>query len=218
MTCDLDPYLQGHLFVPLLSHPGLGWFYVFSSFPPRPPPRPLPQQLLPLTSKLFQINLTYLAQRIYGSGEMYWLTFQWPWPKVTSVASISKNLLVCAIKWEPFIRSLQNVTALLPWSWASPDWILEKFCWKLLFWQNFFKNFGCVFSRSNTILAISQQWLVLLMWNKKEVHRLHVGYNIWPCTLTSLMTLTLDVSRSNFAIAVSQELLVWLIWNEKVVS
>ena len=46
--------------------------------------------------------LTYLAQRIYGSGEMYWLTFPWPRPKVTAVASISKNLLVCAIKWEPF--------------------------------------------------------------------------------------------------------------------
>ena len=50
---------------------------------------------------------------------------------------------------------------------------------------------------------------------QKEVHRLHVGYNMWPWPLTSLMTLTLDVSRSNFEIAVSQELLVWLIWNEK---
>ena len=25
-------------------------------------------------------NLRYLAQRIYGSGEMYWMTFPWPWP------------------------------------------------------------------------------------------------------------------------------------------
>ena len=56
------------------------------------------------------------------------------------------------------------------------------------------------------------------MWNKKEVHRLHVGYDMWPWHLTLLMTLTLDVSRSNLEIAVSQELLVWLIWNEKVVS
>ena len=78
-----------------LSHPGLGWLYIFSSFPW--PPRP--QKLIPLTSKPFELNLWYLAQRIYGSGKMYWMT--WPWPKVTAVASISKNLLVCAIKWEP---------------------------------------------------------------------------------------------------------------------
>ena len=94
----------------------------------------------------------------------------------------------------------------------------EKFCWKLLFWQIFFKKFGCVFSRSNTILAVSQEWLVRLMWNKKEMHQLDTGYNMWPWPLTSLMTLTLDVSRSNFDIALSQELLVWLMWNENEVS
>ena len=37
------------------------------------------------------LKLRYLAQRIYGSGEMYWMTFPWPWPKVTSVVSISKK-------------------------------------------------------------------------------------------------------------------------------
>ena len=63
-----------------LSHPGLGWLYVFSSFPPRPPPPPRPplQQLLPLLSKPFELNLRYLAQGIYGSGEIYWMTFPWP--------------------------------------------------------------------------------------------------------------------------------------------
>ena len=93
------------------------------------------KKLFPLTSKPFELNLWYLAQRIYGSGDMYWMTFPWPWPKVTAVASISKKWLVCAIKWEPLIGSLQNLTALLPKSW-------------LLIWQIFFKNFGCVFSRS----------------------------------------------------------------------
>ena len=86
-----------------LSHPCLGWLYAFSSFPPprplqRPPPRPPPQQLLPPMSKLFQLNLRYLAQRIYWSGEMYWMTFPWLWPKVKAVAWIGINLLVCAIK------------------------------------------------------------------------------------------------------------------------
>ena len=56
------------------------------------------------------------------------------------------------------------------------------------------------------------------MWNEKEVHRFNTVYNMWPWALTSLMTLTLDVSRSNFEIAVSQELLVWLMWNEEEVS
>ena len=80
------------------------------------------------------------------------------------------------------------------------------------------KNFGCVFSKLNTILTISQEWLVRLIWNEKEVHRLDTGYTMWPWTLASLMTLTLDVSRSNFEIAVSWELLVWLMWNEKEVT
>ena len=96
------------------------------------------------------------------------------------------------------------------------------------FWRNSVENcyFGkCFFyisdeffSRSNTILAISREWLVRLMWNEKEVHWLDTGYNMWPWPLTSLMTLTLDVSRSNFEIAPYPELLVWLMWNEKEVS
>ena len=131
-------YIFYHLKCPektlhFIKSPRCGVTYVFSSFPPRPPPprpppprprpppRPPPQQLLPLTSKPFQLNLRYLAQRIYGSGEMYWMTFPWPWPNYMDVASISKNLLVCVIKWELLIRSLQNVAALLPWSWLLPD-------------------------------------------------------------------------------------------------
>ena len=62
----------------------------------------------------FELDLRYLAQRICGSGEMYWVTFPWPWPKVTAVASISKNLFVCAIKWEPLIGLLQNMQHYCP--------------------------------------------------------------------------------------------------------
>ena len=40
-----------------------------------------------------------------------------PLTKATAMASISKNLLVYTIKWEPLIRSLQNVVTLWPYSW-----------------------------------------------------------------------------------------------------
>ena len=164
------------------SHPGLGWLYAFSSFPPRPPP-----QLLPLTSKPFQLNLRYLAQSIFGSGEMYWMTFPWPWPKVMAVTSISKNLhdkvritlritttrdsciaLVMVITWLDFGEVLLETV------------ILANFLYKFLM---------VFFARSNTILAmVSQEWLVRLMWKEKEVHRLDTEYNMWPWPLTSLMT------------------------------
>ena len=63
--------------------------------------------------------------------------------------------------------------------------------WENLFCQIFFENFGCVFSRSNTLLDISQEWLVRLMWNEKEVHRMDTGWTMWPWPLTWPMTLTL---------------------------
>ena len=81
------------------------------------------------------------------------VTFLWPWPKVTAVASISNNL---------------------------------------------FEKFRMCFVKVKHFLVISQEWLVRLMWNEKEMHRLDTGYNMWPWPLTSLMTLTLYVSRSNF--------------------
>ena len=103
-----------------LSHPSLGWLYVFCSFPPPRPPPP-PQRLLLLTSKPFQLHLRYLGQRKYRSGKMYWMTFWWPWPKVTAVTLINTNLLVCRIKWEPLIQSLQNLVTISLWSCLSPD-------------------------------------------------------------------------------------------------
>ena len=102
-----------------LSHPSLGWLYVFSLFPPpRPRPRRPPQWLLLLTSKRFELDLTYLGQRMYRSEKMYWMTFGWPWPKVMAVTLINTNLFVCRIKWELINQSLQNVAAIFIWSWS----------------------------------------------------------------------------------------------------
>ena len=78
---------------------------------------------------------------------------------------------------------------------------------EIIFWQIFFENLGCVFSRSNTLLDIYQEWLVRMMWNEKEVHWLDTGWTMWPWHLTSPRTWTFDFSSSNFKITVSEELL-----------
>ena len=62
-----------------LSHPSLGWLYVFSSFPPRHPHPPQPQWLSLLTSKPFELDLRYLGQRKYrrkgGASVGYWVNY-----------------------------------------------------------------------------------------------------------------------------------------------
>ena len=58
-----------------------------------PLPHPLPQRLLPLMSNPFVLSLRYLGQRRYWSGEMYWVTFLWPWPKAMAVALIKEMCL-----------------------------------------------------------------------------------------------------------------------------
>ena len=123
---DYNPTYQGQISWNgrgiIIKSPRSGVALCFQFVPPRPrPPRPRLQKLFPPTSKPFELNLWYSALTIYGSGEMYLITFPWPWPKVTAVALISKNLLVCVIKWEPLIESLQNIPYLLPWSWSLPD-------------------------------------------------------------------------------------------------
>ena len=190
----------------LLSHPGLGDFMLSVRFPPPPPPRPprLPQRLLPLTPKTFVPNLTYLGQRIYRFGEMYWMTFLWPWrswlwywfTKIHLSARWNKNL--SSNHYITWLIASSPLVMLITWL-DFGEILLETF------WRIFFKNFGCVFSRWNTPLVISQEWLVRLMWNEKKVHRLDSGYTMWPWSLTSHTTLTLNFSRSHFEIAVSQD-------------
>ena len=89
----------------IIKSPWPGVAYVFSLFLPRPPPCLPPLKLFPLTSKPFELNLSHLGQRLYKSGEMYGMTFPWPWRKVTAVAFSSKNLLARTLKWEPLITT-----------------------------------------------------------------------------------------------------------------
>ena len=117
----------------------------------------------------------------------------WLWHRLAKICLSVRTTHRITSKHSSFIALVMVIT----WSDVG-EGLLNTFIL-----TNFFKNFGCVFSRSNTILAISQEWLVRLMWNEKEVHWLDTGHNMWPWPLTSLMTLTLDVSRSNFEIALS---------------
>ena len=50
------------------------------------PLHPPLEKLLPLMSKPLELILRYLGQRIHRSGKMYWMTFPWPWLKVTAGA------------------------------------------------------------------------------------------------------------------------------------
>ena len=171
-----------------LSHPSLGWLYVFSSFPPPPP-----QWLLLITSKPFELDLRYLVQRKYGSGKMYWVTLT-----QGHGCDIDKQKFACL---QDKVRTTQQITTklcsyiplVMVITWLNFGGILLE----TLFLQNFLRS----------LMDISQEWLVRLMWNKKEVHWLDTGWTMWPWPLTSPMTLTFDFSRSNFKIAVSEELL-----------
>ena len=104
------------------------------------------------------------------------------------------------------VRTTQPITTKLS-NYVSLVMLIAglDFGWILL--EFFFVIFSLKISRSNTLLDISQEWLVRLMLNEKEVHWLDTGWTMWPWPLVSLMTLTFDFSRSNFKIAVPQDLL-----------
>ena len=65
----------------------------------------------------------------------------WPLVIITQGYICGTDLLVCTIKWEPLIQSLQNLIAISPWRCLLLDEILEKFCWKLFFGHFFFYIF-----------------------------------------------------------------------------
>ena len=101
----------------------------FISFQPLRPPL---QQILSLTSKPFVPNIRYLGKIKYTSGEIYRMTFPWPWSKVTVVTFINTH---------PFTTTISRYIPLSCW---IPAWILDKLCWKL-FWWIVFQNFRYIF-------------------------------------------------------------------------
>ena len=121
----------------LINSPQSGVTLCFQFVSAAASPPPLPQWLLLLMSKPFQLDLTYLGQRKYRSGKMYWVNFGWPWSKVTAVTLINKNLLACRIKWEPLNQSQQNLAAM---SLCHGHYLLRY--WRNSIWNIFFAKFS----------------------------------------------------------------------------
>ena len=119
----------------LLSHPGLGWIYIFSSFPRTPPP----QRPLPLTSKPFVLNLRYLGQRIYRYGGMYWSlhgldSMSWLWHRFTKYACLHDKVRTTypiTPKRDSFIAPVMLIT------WLDvKEVLLETVYWWFVFSLN----------------------------------------------------------------------------------
>ena len=113
---------------------------------------------------VYRLCLT-LGHRKYVSGD----DLPWPCPKVMAVVPINKNLLASGLqdkarttgpittKWVATFTFVIHITGL------DFEGILIAF---------FFLNFGFVYTRPNTLLAIFCECLFWLTWNKKEEHRL----------------------------------------------
>ena len=162
---------------------------------------------------------------------MYWMTFPWPWPKVTAVASISKNLLVCATKWANFLQKfwmcffkVQHYFGHIPGMVGRID-VKRKGsalvgCWvqyvTLTFDLTHDLDLGCfkVKFRNSSISRIVG--LIDVKWKGSEL----IWYRANCMTLPFDHTHDLDlgVSRSESEIALSQEWGSRLTMNEKDVS
>ena len=195
-----------------LSHPSLGWLYVFSSFPPPPL-----QWLFLLTSKSFELHLRYLGQRKYRSEKIYWITFGWPWPKVMAVTLINKNLLVCRIKWEPLNQSLQILVAIFLWSLVMfITWLdLGHILFETLFLANFLQKFWmCFFKLKHSIGHISG---MIGPIDVKRKGGASVGYWVNYVTLTFdlIHDLHLWFFKVKFQNSCIWGIIIWLMWNKK---
>ena len=84
--------------------------------------------------KLISSNHTWLT---YGSGNLFWHPFRWPWVKVTKLPKRNAIYIVPTVKWEPLLQSLDRYIPLIMLStWLHFGEILPKF----VFLSNFTLN------------------------------------------------------------------------------
>ena len=92
------------------------------------------------------------------------------------------QILVHAITFEQLFGFLSFLAQLLALTCRLPDYILV----------NFRRDLDLDFSRSNMEFAISQPKMVRLPRNEKQTYRLNSRAQMWPSSLTLVMTLTLN--------------------------
>ena len=195
--CMTDNYLLSfvmllhHWLLSLVSHPSLVWLSLFQ-----------------FVSAAASASAAMIDLRIFGTKKVWVSVLEnvlgdhWVTLTQGHGCDIDKQKFACL---QDKVRTIQRISPKL----CRYISLVMVITWLdfggILFETLFFFANRCVFSRSNTLLDISQEWLVRLMWNEKEVHRLDAGWTMWPWPVTSSMTF--DFSRSNFKIAVSEELL-----------
>ena len=144
-----------------------------------------------------------LGHREYGSEKMYWMTFWWPWPKVTAVTLINTNLLVCRIKWELLTQYQlgSNISRIMLITWLD----FGGFLLETLFLPNFRWNFWMCFFKVK--LSIGQISGMVGPIDVKRKGGASVEYWVDYVTLTFNLTHDLDlvVSRSKFEIALFEK-------------
>ena len=185
---------------------------------------PPPQKLFPLTSKPFELNLSYLVQRIYGSGEMYWMTFPWPWPKSRLWRCF------CAIKWELLIGSLWNVTALLALAMVITCLDFGEVVLKTVILANFISGMVDPIDVKRKGSASVGYWAQYVTLTFDLTHDLDLGCfkvkfqnssfsrTTLPFDHTHDFDIGVKISRSESEIALAQEWGGRLTMNEKYVS
>ena len=120
---------------------------------------------------------------------MYWMTFGWPWPKVTAVTLINKNLLVCKIRTtQPITTKLCSyISLVMVITWLDFGGIL----FKTLIWTNFLGKFQmCFFKVKHSIGLISG---MVGPFDVKRKGGTSVGYWVNYVTLTCDLTHDLDL-------------------------
>ena len=104
----------------------------------------------------------------------------------------------CGIDYQKF-ACLCNKVRTTHWITTKHGYCPSHGYYLIRFWRSSVGNFYFgkfsiknldVFFQDQTILAISQEWLVRLKWNEKEVYRLDTGYNV---NLTFDLTHDLDL-------------------------
>ena len=118
---------------------------------------------------------------------------RWPVCDLDPRSRLEKNVFVCLMKWEQLIQSLQILIVIAPWLCLIPDQILEKFCWKLIFWRIFLQNFGCVFLKFKHSVGCISGMVGQIDTKTKWKGSALVGYWVNYLTLTSDLTHDLDL-------------------------